>query len=38
MADEMVTLSKDKILAQAGESMLAQANSSTDGVMALLQF
>lgn len=38
MADEMVSLSKDKILAQAGESMLAQANSSTDGVMALLQF
>ncbi|SOC17135.1 flagellinolysin [Pseudobutyrivibrio ruminis] len=38
MADEMVNLSKDKILAQAGESMLAQANSSTDGVMALLQF
>ncbi|SEA22865.1 flagellin [Pseudobutyrivibrio sp. ACV-2] len=38
MADEMVNLSKDKILAQAGESMLAQANTSTEGVMALLQF
>ncbi|SEK40633.1 flagellin [Pseudobutyrivibrio ruminis] len=38
MADEMVNLSKDKILAQAGESMLAQANSSTEGVMSLLQF
>lgn len=38
MADEMVSLSKDKILAQAGESMLAQANSSTEGVMSLLQF
>ena len=37
MADEMVKYSKDKILAQAGESMLAQANTSTQSVLSLLQ-
>ncbi len=37
MADEMVSYSKDKILAQAGESMLAQANQSTQDVLSLLQ-
>ncbi|SFN52660.1 flagellin [Pseudobutyrivibrio sp. UC1225] len=36
MASEMVKLSKDKILAQAGETILAQANSSAEGVMTLL--
>ena len=37
MADEMVKYSKDKILAQAGESMLAQANSSMESVISLLK-
>ena len=37
MADEMVTYSKYSILQQAGQSMLAQANQSTQGVMSLLQ-
>ena len=37
MADEMVTYSKNNILAQAGQSMLAQANQATQGVMSLLQ-
>jgi flagellin len=37
MASEMVTYSKNNILAQAGQSMLAQANQSTQGVMSLLQ-
>ena len=37
MADEMVTYSKNNILAQAGQSMLAQANQATQGVMNLLQ-
>ena len=37
MASEMVTYSKNNILAQAGQSMLAQANQSTQGVLALLQ-
>ena len=37
MASEMVTYSKNKILAQAGQSMLAQANQSTQGVLSLLQ-
>ena len=37
MAKEMVTYSKNNILAQAGQSMLAQANQSTQGVMSLLQ-
>ncbi|MBR0428635.1 MAG: flagellin [Lachnospiraceae bacterium] len=36
MASEMVTYSKNNILAQAGQSMLAQANQSTQGVMSLL--
>lgn len=37
MADEMVNFSKNNILAQAGQSMLAQANQSTQGVLSLLQ-
>ena len=37
MAEEMVQYSKNNILAQAGQSMLAQANQSTQGVMSLLQ-
>ena len=35
MASEMVTYSKNNILAQAGQSMLAQANQSTQGVFLL---
>ena len=37
MAEEMVEYSKNNILAQAGQSMLAQANQATQGVLALLQ-
>ena len=37
MAAEMVTYSKNNILQQAGQSMLAQANQSTQGVLSLLQ-
>ena len=37
MASEMVEFSKNQILAQAGQSMLAQANQSTQGVLSLLQ-
>ena len=37
MASEMVEYSKNNILAQAGQSMLAQANQSTLGVLSLLQ-
>ena len=37
MADEMVQYSKNNILAQAGNSMLAQANQQTQGVLSLLQ-
>ena len=37
MAAEMVTYSKNNILAQAGQSMLAQANQSTQGVLSILQ-
>ncbi len=37
MADEMVEYSKNNILAQAGQSMLAQANQATQGVLSLLQ-
>lgn len=37
MASEMVEYSKNNILAQAGQSMLAQANQSTQGVLSLLQ-
>ena len=36
MAEEMVNYSKNN-LAQAGQSMLAQANQSTQGVLSLLQ-
>ncbi len=36
MAEEMVNYSKNNILAQAGQSMLAQANQSTQGVLSLL--
>ena len=36
MASEMVNYSKNNILAQAGQSMLAQANQSTQGVLSLL--
>lgn len=37
MAEEMVEYSKNNILAQAGQSMLAQSNQSTQGVLSLLQ-
>lgn len=37
MADTMVEYSKNNILAQAGQSMLAQANQATQGVLSLLQ-
>jgi flagellin len=37
MAKEMVKYSKDSILQQAAQSMLAQANQSTQGVLSLLQ-
>lgn len=36
MAKEMVEYSKNNILQQAGQSMLAQANQSTQGVLSLL--
>lgn len=36
IADEMVALSKDNILAQAGQAMLAQANKTSESVMSLL--
>jgi flagellin len=36
MADEMVTYSKNNILAQAGQAMLAQANQATQGVLSIL--
>jgi len=36
MADELVEYSKNNILAQAGQAMLAQANQSTQGVLSLL--
>ena len=36
MAEEMVNYSKNNILAQAGQSMLAQANQSNQGVLTLL--
>ena len=36
MAAEMVNYSKNNILAQAGQAMLAQANTSTQGVLSLL--
>ena len=37
MAEEMVEYSKNNILQQAAQSMLAQANQSTQGVLSLLQ-
>lgn len=37
MAKEMVQYSKNNILQQAAQSMLAQANQSTQGVLSLLQ-
>lgn len=37
MAEEMVKYSKNNILAQAGQSMLAQANQGTQGILNLLQ-
>ena len=37
MADTMVEYSKNNILQQAGQSMLAQANQATQGVLQLLQ-
>ncbi len=37
MAQEMTKYSKDSILQQAGQAMLAQANQSTQGVLALLR-
>ena len=37
MADEMVKFSKNNILSQAGQSMLAQANQQTQGVLSLIQ-
>ena len=37
MAKQMVEYTKNNILAQAGQSMLAQANQSTQGVLSLLQ-
>ena len=37
MAEEMVEFSKNNILAQAGQSMLAQANQSTQGVLSILR-
>jgi flagellin len=36
MAEEMVEYSKNNILMQAGQSMLAQANSANQGVLSLL--
>ena len=37
MAEEMVAYSKNNILQQAGQSMLAQANQANQGVLTLLQ-
>ena len=37
MAEEMTAYSKSNILIQAGQSMLAQANQSSQGVLSLLQ-
>ncbi|MET3452335.1 flagellin [Curtobacterium pusillum] len=37
MAQEMVKYTRDNILSQAGTSMLAQANQSTQGVLSLLR-
>ena len=38
MASQMVEYSKNNILAQAGQSMLAQANQSNQGVLSLLGY
>ena len=37
MASEMVRLNKDKIISQAGNAMLAQANATPQGVLQLLR-
>jgi flagellin len=37
MAQEMTQFSKSQILMQAGTAMLAQANSSAQGVLSLLR-
>ena len=37
MAEEMVSYSKNNILAQAGQSILAQANQSPQGILSILQ-
>ena len=37
MAEEMVNYSSSNILSQAGQSMLAQAKNSTQGILSLLQ-
>ena len=37
MAKEMVTYSNSNILSQAGQTMLAQANQSKQGILSLLQ-
>ena len=37
MADEMVKFSNNQVLLQAGQSILAQANKSNQGVLSLLQ-
>jgi flagellin len=37
MAEEMVSYSAANIIAQVGETMIAQANASKQGVLALLQ-
>jgi flagellin len=37
MAQEMITFTKNQILSQAGNSMLSQANQSSQGVLSLLR-
>ena len=37
MAEEMVNLTKEQILTQAGQAMLAQANQPPQSVLQLLQ-
>lgn len=37
MAEEIVEYSKNNIIAQAAQSMLTQANQSSQGVLSLLQ-
>lgn len=37
MANEMVRYSKDRIISQSGQSMLAQANANPQGILQLLQ-